>query len=98
MSRALTRRPRAEDDLVEIWTYIAEEDEAAADRLLGKIEAALKMLVAHPEAGRVRPELLPDLRSFPVGRYILFYVATDSGIELIRVLSGYRDIDEAHLV
>lgn len=97
MSHVLVRRPKAEDDLIEIWTYIAQEDEAAADRVLEKIEKTLSMISRHPTAGRSRPELFADLRSFPVGPYILFYVVTDSGIELIRVLSGYRDIDESHL-
>jgi hypothetical protein len=35
-----------------------------------------------PEIGRARPELLANLRSFPVGR----------GIEVVRVLHGARDL------
>ena len=43
--------------------------------------------------GRARPELAADLRSFPVGNYIIFYRPIEDGVEIVRVLSGARDID-----
>jgi toxin ParE1/3/4 len=43
--------------------------------------------------GRSRPELASDLRSFPTGSYIIFYVPIETGIEIVRVVSGNRDID-----
>nr|WP_148663558.1 type II toxin-antitoxin system RelE/ParE family toxin [Bosea vaviloviae] len=33
-----------------------------------------------------------NIRSFPVGNYVLFYRPLADGIELVRVLSGYQDI------
>src|SRR4051794_21023186 len=33
------------------------------------------------------------LRSFPVGRYVVFYRLSEPGIEVTRVLSAYRDIE-----
>ena len=92
MSRTTTRRPRAETDLVEIWSYIADDNEPAADRLLGRVDGELKMLLEHPQAGRLRPELKPELRSLPVGNYVVFYRPTPDGIEVVRVLSGYLDL------
>ncbi|ALK10395.1 type II toxin-antitoxin system RelE/ParE family toxin [Blastochloris viridis] len=92
MSHAVVRRPRARLDLIEAWSYVAGDSETAADRLLERIERALAMLSENPFAGRARPELAADLRSFPVGNYVLFYRPQRSGIELVRVLSGYRDI------
>ena len=92
MSRTTTRRPRAETDLVEIWSYIADDNEPAADRLLGRVDGVLKMLLEHPQAGRLRPELKPELRSLPVGNYVVFYRPTPDGIEVVRVLSGYLDL------
>jgi len=50
------------------------------------------MLAENPLAGRVREELAPDVRSFPVGNYLLFYRPTQNGVELIRVLHGARDL------
>ena len=43
--------------------------------------------------GRARPELAPDLRSFPVKRFILFYRPDAKGIELVRALDGARNVD-----
>ena len=37
-------------------------------------------------------ELGESLRSFPVGNYVIFYRAMQDGIEVVRVLSGFRDI------
>lgn len=93
MSRTITRRPRAETDLVEIWSHIADDNEAAANRLLGRIADVLEMLREHPQAGRSRPDLKsPALRSFPIGNYVVFYQPMSNGIEVIRVLSGYLDV------
>ena len=92
MARSIRRTPQAERDLVEIWQYIADDDESAADRTLDRFERALLTLSEHPRAGRARPELAPDLRSDPVGNYVLFYRPTTSDIELIRVRSGYLDV------
>lgn len=88
----LTRGPRARQDLIDIWTYIADDNEAAADGVLARIERALAMLADNPAAGRVRPELAEGLRSFSIGNTVLFYLPTGTGIELVRALSGYRDI------
>ena len=43
--------------------------------------------------GRSRPELARNVRSFPVGKYVIFYVALVDGVEVVRVLHGARDID-----
>jgi len=43
--------------------------------------------------GRARDELVPGVRCFPVGRYVVFYVPLDDGIDIVRVLHGARDID-----
>lgn len=94
MSLKITRRPRARLDLIEIWSYIADDNEAAADRLLRRIDEALLMLANTPLAGRARPELGPDIRSFPIGNYILFYAVQPNAIDVVRVLSRYRDISD----
>ena len=88
----ITRRPLARDDLIEIWTYIAEDNDRAADGMLDRIESVLRMLADQPQSGRLRPELSDNLRSFAVGTYVVFYRPTGKGIELVRVRSGYLDI------
>ncbi|HEU5126240.1 MAG TPA: type II toxin-antitoxin system RelE/ParE family toxin [Verrucomicrobiae bacterium] len=34
----------------------------------------------------------PDLRSFPVGNYSIFYCPLDAGIKVVRVLHSSRDM------
>lgn len=89
----VVRLPQAEADLIQIWRYIADDNEAAADRLLDRFAEVAQKLAAHPEAGR-RPELAEGLRSFVVGNYVLFYLASRTQLIVVRVLSRYLDIDE----
>ena len=44
----ITRRPRAGEDLIEIWTYVAGDDDTAADAVLDRIDKALAMLAKRP--------------------------------------------------
>jgi len=83
--------PEAEQDLLDIWLYIAEDNPANADRFLDRLEGKALKLAEFTEIGIDRPELASDLKSFPVDRYVLYYRINTSGIELVRVLHGSRD-------
>lgn len=91
MRREILRTPRARLDLVEIWRFIADANEDAADRVLERIKRLLEMLADNPYAGRARPELAPDLRSAITGNYVLYYTASEIVIILVRVRSRYMD-------
>ncbi len=43
--------------------------------------------------GRAREELAASLRSFPSGRYVIYYVPIEDGIDVVRALHSARDID-----
>ncbi len=86
-------RPRALADLVEIWAFIAQDSVNHADRFAALIDRHLQALARQPHMGQSRPELAADLRSFSVGRYVVFYVPLPKGIEVVRVLHGARDIE-----
>lgn len=88
----VTQRPLALADLAEIWTFIADDSEANADRFLDKLDKALRLLAIQPQMGRTRPELMTGLRSFPYARYVVFYLAQPDGIDVVRVLHSARDI------
>lgn len=93
MPLAVNQTPRARQDLLGIWDYIAADNEAAADRLIHRIGRAFDMLADQPHAGRARPELgMADIRSVAVGNYIVLYVPSADAIDVIRVLEGHRDI------
>ena len=84
--------PQSEEDLLEIASYICQDNTAAAERWLERIAETLKLLSEMPAAGRLRPRLAPNLRSFPIGNYVLFYHPLSDGIQLVRVLHGARNI------
>lgn len=81
----------AEADLTEIWTYIAEDAPAAADKCIDKIRETIEMLAHNTGAGRSRDDLTPDMRSFRVGQYLIFYRIVSPRLDILRVLHGARD-------
>ena len=90
----VVKRPLAELDLLDIWDYIADDSFERADEFLDRIESKLQALARTPGMGKRRKELLPGLQSFPIGNYVVFYRASEDGIDVIRVLRGSRDIEE----
>jgi toxin ParE1/3/4 len=94
MTLAIKRSAKAQADLLEIWLYIADRDERAADRVLDEIERVWRLIATHPKMGRERPDILPGTRSFGVMSWTIFYRIETDFIEIVRVLHGARDIDE----
>ena len=88
---SLTLSPAAEDDLLEIWLYVAQDKVGAADRLIGRLRLKCDLLGRNPLAGRARPDLAQGLRSFPVDNYVVYYRVTRLGVEVARILSGFQD-------
>ena len=89
----ILKRPEAENDLEEIWLYIAQDNPDNADKLLDEIEETSHRLAQFTNMGRNRDELHPGLKSFPLGKYLIFYLPISNGLEIVRVLHGMRDID-----
>jgi toxin ParE1/3/4 len=88
----ILRTSLANLDLIEIAFHIAEQNPIAADAWLDSIGEKCQLLARTPELGRKRADLAPDLRSFAVGNYVIFYRPVPEGIQVIRVLHGARDI------
>lgn len=64
----IQRTAQAEEDLIEIWVYIAQDRIGAADRVLDEIEDRFILLAENPLLGRLRPDIAPDLHYFTVGK------------------------------
>ena len=90
--RSIVKRPTAEQDLRDIWKYIARDSDTAATSVLLAIDAKLALLVENPSIGRERGEISLGLRSFTVGSYALYYLPSADGIEVVRVLHGARNL------
>lgn len=89
----ILKRRRVLGDLAEIWDYLADDGEARADAFLTMMDGKFQLLSEHPALGRRREELAPGLRSFPAGRYVIFYLPVPNGVDIVRVLHGARDIE-----
>jgi plasmid stabilization system protein ParE len=83
----------AQTDLLEAWMFIAEDSFEAADHVLDTIEKEAQTLALQPLMGRARSDLSVGIRSWPTSTsYNLYYLPSDSGITVIRVLHHARDI------
>ena len=97
-------RPLAVKDLEGIVRYLDANSSQAGDHFLEAFSAAIDLLSALPRAGHLRRSRgrLKGLRSWPLtrfGPYILFYLPTPNGIEVLRILHGARNIDrELHKI
>lgn len=82
----------AQDDLQDIWGYIAEDNLLAADKLENDIRAEVARLAWLPSLGHRRRDLtLHDLWFYTVRKnYLVVYRLAES-LEIVRVLHGSRD-------
>jgi toxin ParE1/3/4 len=90
---AIVLTPSANRDLADIWMFIAADNPAQADDFIDLIDAKFQNLSRQPGLGRRREELAAGLRSFPVGRYVIFYLQVQDCLQIVRVLHGARDVD-----
>ena len=88
----VVKRPPAETDLDNIWWYIAQDNPDAADRFLDKIEERCQTLAQFPNIGISREELVPSFAG-PIGKYLIYYMPIDEGIQVVRILPAMMDID-----
>jgi plasmid stabilization system protein ParE len=88
--------PRALSDLDDIWTYIAEDNISAANRVESAILSACTTLAKNPNLGSKRSEItsLP-VRFWTVTRYpsfIVVYRPETKPIQIVALLHAKRDV------
>lgn len=99
MSRRLDVSPHADEDTDDIFWHIFRDDSDAALRFLNAARNAFDRLCEMPGIGTMRETGLPGLeglRSWPVPgfrNYVVFYLADDEVVMIVRVLHGARDIE-----
>ncbi len=90
----LTQRAKA--DIFDIWSFIAADNEEAADRVETAVYDACTFLAGAPMSGHTRPDLTTHpLRFWTLTRfpnYILAYRPETSPIQIIAVLHGKRNL------
>lgn len=95
----VNKRPLVIRDLIELATYIAEDNLDASDRFLAAAEETFQQLAKMPGIGKLSQFYNPnlaDVRQQPIKgfkKYLVFYRPTDSGVEILRVIHGARDFE-----
>jgi len=84
----------AEEDFIEIISFIAADNSTAAESIASKIEKNLDLLSGNPNLGRIpREEELRNLgyRYLIVQNYLIFYTIEEKTIFIHRILHGARN-------
>ena len=91
---SLSKTEQAEEDLYEIWHYIAIERQNPlnADAFIHQLDATFQVIARTPEIGVLKNEYAENIRQYVFGNYLIFYVVRTNVIQIIRVLHGNRDI------
>ena len=85
--------PEARLDLLEIWEHIASDNVDAADRVEQEVRKAVTMLANNPGLGHLRSDLTSKpVRFWAVYSYLVIYDPDARPLEVVRILSGYRDV------
>lgn len=82
-------------DLISIARYISKtsRNRAIGRRFADELRGKCGQLASLPGTlGRPRPEIRPDLRSFPYKGYIIFFRYLPEVFEVVNILEGHRDI------
>lgn len=90
--RRLRHLPDAIDDLDSLWLYIAQDDPAAAERLIAEIDQITYRLCEYPYLGPAKPHVAQGMRSFTVESYRILYRVTPDTIDIVRVVHHARDL------
>ncbi len=92
MRLEIRRKPRAAEDVLGIWEYIAADSLRSADKVVDRFEEVFAMLASYPKMGLARPELGKGLKSFPEGRFVIFYRHNPQVLDIVRVVAAARKL------
>jgi plasmid stabilization system protein ParE len=92
---AYSLAPLAKADIFEIWAYIAEDNEAAADRVEEAIYDACSFVAESPSRGHLRRDFTTrPLRFWTLTRYRNYSIAYRPDavpVQVVAVLHGNRN-------
>lgn len=80
-------------DLDNICDYIAQRNPDAASKLFDTFRQKCRQAAGFPNMGKSYELLSQGLRGLSVDDYIIFYYPRPDGIDVVRVVSGYRDLE-----
>ncbi len=80
----------AQNDIDEIWDYLAPLNLTAASRLMRKFDELFKRLAGMPKLGEVFCES-PTVRTITQKPYVVAHREIDGGVLILRVIHSARD-------
>ena len=92
MAARYSIRRKAAHDLDEIADYILKDNPERAISFVKELMENFARIADFPEAHSDRGDLKPRLRSAVHGNYLIFFTASDHGIEIVRVIHGARHL------
>jgi plasmid stabilization system protein ParE len=91
MSRRYQFSDQAERDLRKIASHIRKDNPTAAVRFVKRLRKVCRTtLVMFPKAGTRRDDLLPGMRCFSVGDYLIYFKSHDP-VRILRIVHGMRE-------
>lgn len=84
--------PASQSDLSSIWDFTRDRwDIQRTELYVLEIRDAIERITADPDRGRSCDEIRLRYRRYPVGSHLLFYMARDGMIEVVRMLHQRMD-------
>ena len=91
----------AEDDLLGIVDFIAEDDPGIALKTLNRIKTGTSKLVHSPKRGRIIPELLKQgisrYREIVINPWRVMYRIEKKKVYVVSVIDGRRNVEDVLL-
>ncbi|HJD57632.1 type II toxin-antitoxin system RelE/ParE family toxin [Candidatus Tisiphia endosymbiont of Ptychoptera albimana] len=87
----------AEQDIKDIFLYIAQGSPKAADKIVNLFEQAFLKLVTNPNIGSKREDLTDKpVRFWLIYSYYIIYNPETKPLQILRIISSYRDIKNTY--
>ena len=92
--RTLRITTTASQDLNEISDYFLMQSIEAGDRFVTSFSQKCLLLARYPHIGKSYGQLKEGLRGLSLMNYIIFYRTIGNDVEILRVVSGYRNFQD----
>ncbi|MEO0377904.1 MAG: type II toxin-antitoxin system RelE/ParE family toxin [Cyanobacteria bacterium P01_A01_bin.17] len=98
MSKRITIRPRASQDIDKHYDFISQENPDAALRFFDAVRVTIAQIARMPGIGNLYPVRQPHLqgiRKWAVKgfrKYLIFYFDRDEAVDVVRILYASQDI------
>jgi plasmid stabilization system protein ParE len=94
MNNSFVLTDLAQEDLDEIIDFIAMDNPTSARAVLNKFYDAFAILADNSQIGHIKDKVQPrKFKFWSVYSYQIIYNPESKPLEILRILSGYRDIE-----